>query len=116
MDREIRVEWTEAFDNYLHGTKALRNDRDMFCAAGILCDLHRKATGGKWEGPTNGKYSYLGKYHQIPKQVLEWANLSNYAAEDIVWLNDRLVKGHMTEGGDILILGIDDLKAAIREL
>ena len=81
MNPDIKKRWVEALRSgeYKQGKYYLKNGDD-FCCLGVLCDLHRKEFGGKWEAGTlvTGLHNHIaGTYAEdasFPsKEVLEWA-------------------------------------------
>lgn len=50
MNSDIKKLWIAALlsGEYTQGRKVLRGADDTYCCLGVLCDLHRKAVGGKW--------------------------------------------------------------------
>ena len=64
-------------------------DGDAFCVSGVLCDLHRHATGFEWQQCESAygdeTWFYLGQSANVPQEVLTWAQL---AEEDVLPLQD----------------------------
>ena len=68
MNPTIKAQWLEALRSgeYKQGREYLRQsnkDTVLYCCLGVLCDLHRKATGTyQWEVPYSefSVYSYCG--------------------------------------------------------
>jgi hypothetical protein len=80
MNPAIKALWLDALRSgeyeQIHG----RLHQGMgFCALGVLCDLHRLATGADhWRGPDgNGNLAYLDKFCFPPRAVLDWAGLGD---------------------------------------
>jgi len=74
---------------------------ESFCAAGVLCELHRIHTGqGHW---SNGFYYTAkggGAATTIPREVAKWAGL-NETDDDIIW--------EQTVGGEKVTVSMIDL-------
>lgn len=83
MDPKVKTKWLRALRSgkYKQGRSALRTPKDGFCCLGVLCDLHAKATGGKWEKDELGRYRYLGEAELPPQAVAEWAG---FPGKDVV--------------------------------
>lgn len=71
MKPQIKAAFVAALTSgaYKQCRRMLRNGNE-FCASGVLCDLHAKATGGKWFQDT-----YLNQECRLPGQVALWAGL-----------------------------------------
>lgn len=71
--------------NYLQSKNRLCVKRPgnqyAYCIAGILCDIHRKTTKGKWIEAGNLSditlMSYLGKTHGLPEDVRLYFDVTN---------------------------------------
>jgi len=78
MNEEIKAQWLTALRSgeYRQGTGSLssrdEDGRPLFCCLGVLCDLHRTATGGAWESN-----KYLGECETLPFEVAEWAEFAD---------------------------------------
>lgn len=82
MKKKIFVKWIKALrsGSYLKTSGALRNDVG-FCALGVLCDISQT---GQWESePNTKKFQYLGQIHYLPKQVAEWAGMTQTEASKV---------------------------------
>jgi hypothetical protein len=79
MHQDVKQHWLVALrsDEFRPGTGALRPDEHSYCPLGILCELHRRVVGGRWER-TDAGYCYLGKRGIPPQEVMEWAGLLRY--------------------------------------
>jgi len=77
MRPEVKQAWIEALlsEQYSPTIGRLR-DEQGFCALGVLCDLHSRWTGVRWEYKPGWGYSYLGSQGYPPIQVLHFADLS----------------------------------------
>jgi hypothetical protein len=79
MNPEIKAKWVAALRSgeYKQGRGRL-NRVDKFCCLGVLCDLHAKESGGKWEQHTIDEYVhlYMGSSCQLHPAVLLWAGLN----------------------------------------
>lgn len=71
MKPEIKKLWTDALRSgeYQQAQERLRRE-DKFCYLGVLCDLHSKATGSKWNDT-----QYDGQDYSLPDSVIWWAGL-----------------------------------------
>lgn len=78
MKAEIKRLWIRALKSrkYKQGYGALRT-KEGYCCLGVLCDLHAKATGGKWRKSTQFTYEYLDQEDVLPKEVYKWAGLDS---------------------------------------
>lgn len=93
MNQDIKKLWITALrgDAYQQATGALReelydaNDYDdagnpsgpvkyAHCCLGVLCDLHSKATGMKWDDATD-QYYETGSI--LPRAVADWAGIED---------------------------------------
>lgn len=75
MNPEIKHQFCKALRSgrYKQGRGVLRKTKRSgaeFCASGVLCDLHAKATGGRWVGD-----AYLNCVDIPSKEVLEWCGV-----------------------------------------
>lgn len=78
MDRNVKKQWTTALRSgkYKQGKGKLRPIEGGFCCLGVLCDLHRKATGGRWNyNSEEDEWEYMGKSDYLPLAVAKWAGL-----------------------------------------
>jgi len=83
MNPTIKAQWLEALRSgeYKQGRECLRqDDKDaiLYCCLGVLCDLHRKATGThQWEALSDEDliYSYAHNEKYLPATVEYWAKL-----------------------------------------
>lgn len=79
--------------------------KPCYCCLGVLCDLHRKLTGGPpWE---NLKYAarYLGHVGGLPWQVCAWLGIELTEGHETMATPGKyreISDGH-TMGGDILL-------------
>lgn len=82
MDPVVKQKWLEALRNgeYAQGKQRL-NRNNEFCCLGVLCDLYGKEKETNWWRPeerqNDGTLSFLNEMVYIPKEVMEWAKLSN---------------------------------------
>lgn len=82
MNAAIKARWIAALTNgeyrQIHGAlhKAWPH-LNMFCALGVLCELHRLETHADyWRGPDGrGKFAYLENFDYLPSAVARWAGL-----------------------------------------
>lgn len=88
MDPEIGEHWAEELESgrYKKGRGALRAELDdgtvEHCCLGVLCDMHRQATGrGEWDGE---RYVLDGKptASVLPDEVVEWAGIEGSFAHN----------------------------------
>lgn len=94
MNQEIKQRWITALRSgqYKHGIGNLKIN-DCFCVLGILCDIHAQETGNTWEKEDGfARELYLGKYGELPEEVVEWAGLDGVSpkvgAYDLTEIND----------------------------
>jgi len=93
MKPEVKQLWCEALRSgkYKQGIGRLNRNNEM-CCLGVLCDIHRRAIGGRWvpdPDPDEGRicFGYLGQddapnavtYADLPVSVMEWAGLKQSA-------------------------------------
>lgn len=92
MLNDIAKAWVEALRSgeFAQERQMLRSNNG-YCCLGVLCELHRKATGlGHWEN-TGGDWHYIthdtdGKdVHaesvELPIEVRDWAGVISYSGE-----------------------------------
>ena len=87
MNEDVKKRWVKALRSgeYDQGTGGLKEDG--FCCLGVLCDLHRKETGGEWN--MLGLIGvYLGEQNFLPNAVMEWAGLT--VIDPVVKHNDYM--------------------------
>lgn len=81
MKSEVKELWVAALESgkYKQGRGVLRDDQQQFCCLGVLADLHRKETGGRWKVQSRGDDSraYLGSTGVLPQEVMDWAELKD---------------------------------------
>lgn len=80
MNAEIKAQWIAALRSgeYKQGVGELQPGGVRYCCLGVLCDLHRIATGnGRWLD--TGEYLVTSTGNQsdqvLPGTVTEWAGL-----------------------------------------
>lgn len=74
--------WLDALrsNQYIQTKYALKNN-EGFCPFGVLCDISGL---GSWEPePKSSKYQYLNQINYLPKQVREWAGISDKEFGDL---------------------------------
>lgn len=74
--------WLQALRSkqYLQTKNALKNN-DGYCPFGVLCEISGLGT---WEPePKSSKYQYFGQINYLPKQVREWAGISDKESGDL---------------------------------
>lgn len=79
MNKRVKKKWIKALESgkYKQTTGKLKG-KQGYCCLGVLCDLHAKETGKKWE-PT-GSYNapeYLGETGRLPFTVCKWAGIDD---------------------------------------
>lgn len=91
MNAEIQKQWVAALrsDEFNQAQYALKID-DCYCCLGVLCELHRRATGGQWD-----RNDYLGAHSVLPAEVRIWAGLDRHDPMDsdgccLTHRNDRM--------------------------
>jgi hypothetical protein len=79
---DIKERWITALESgeYKQGTGVLRNENE-FCCLGVLCDLHSRETGERWETDEYPSTYYLGEMCFLPLEVADWA-FDNFDAEE----------------------------------
>jgi hypothetical protein len=75
MKADIKRRWVERLRSGKdkQGKHRLLSDDGSKCCLALLCDLHAEETGGEW----SERRSYFGNTKVLPKQVCEWAGLSD---------------------------------------
>lgn len=77
MNEAIKARWIAALTDgqYEQVRGALHTHLNLFCALGVLCELHRLETHADyWHGPDGrGRRAYLGNFDYLPGEVREWA-------------------------------------------
>lgn len=76
MNERIKKLWINALKSgkYKQTRHQLRRG-DEFCCLGVLCDLHSKETGDKWDLKSQPKYG--SESEALPQNVINWADLSS---------------------------------------
>lgn len=76
MNQGIKELWLKALRSgeYQQGRDSLHPTPDTWCCLAVLCEIHRKATGGQWERP-GAYYRYDGDSNGLPRSVRNWAGL-----------------------------------------
>lgn len=89
MNPEVKNLWIDALnsDKYIQNNSIHLKDGDKFSVLGVLCDLHAKITGNKWD-----KGWYLWSEIGLPIEVVDWAGLGEY--RDPIIKGIRLTKHH----------------------
>lgn len=81
MNEKIKAKWLKALrgGKYRQGKSALQTIDGKFCCLGVLCDLHAKATGRKWQKPASedGHPKYMRSHDFLPATVRKWAGMDN---------------------------------------
>jgi len=111
MKKPIKKKWMKELRSgkYKQGMAYLK-DGDNFCCLGVLCDIHRKETKGKWidNGIANEK-SYLNSYAVLPSAVISWAGLGNsnpsVAGFGLAHYNDG-IRANFNEIADLIEKGL----------
>ena len=98
MNKNIKTKWLEALRSgeYQQAQRNLKRG-DSLCCLGVLCDIHAKETNNTWKPHSIGNrsdYSYIGKYGELPNEVIVWAGLNNsepiVGDTTLIKLNDNL--------------------------
>lgn len=86
MNPDIKAAWLEALRSgrYTQGKNVLRTYDDRYCCLGVLCDLHSKATGTKWDKNSQFCYEYEEAEGVLPHSVVSWAELDG----DLLYYDD----------------------------
>lgn len=76
MNKLIKSLWMKALRSgkYKQARKRLKNRKGGFCCLGVLCDLHGKETGDKWN---RNDLSYFGRGETLPDEVRIWAGIED---------------------------------------
>jgi hypothetical protein len=75
MNPEVKARWVAALRSGEYQQTRGRLYRDgAMCCLGVLCDIHAKEHGLKWE-PEGSRVTYLESTGLPPLPVLEWAGL-----------------------------------------
>ena len=76
--RQVIRNWASALRSgeFQQGKGLLRHG-GKYCCLGVLCELHRRETGGpKWTWDSlYGRESYLDERYGLPEAVREWSGL-----------------------------------------
>jgi hypothetical protein len=74
MNERIKEQWISALTSgeFTQNKRALKRD-GAFCCLGVLCELHARETGNRWENSDR----YLGEYAYLPQEVIKWAELKD---------------------------------------
>lgn len=105
MNTKVIRKWVDALRSgkYKQSAGRLRKD-DMFCATGVLCDLHsnvsRKyawgtdACGNPISGALTMHYTfYGGEIYDAPESVKKWVGLSGMSITKVSAMNDGPIFG-----------------------
>ena len=89
MDKRIKQLWVDDLrKNVDNQGRLVLKKGDKYCCLGRLCELHSQETGNKWDADDN----YLGKYGQLPSEVVDWAGVNGSIVRtkqgDLDYLND----------------------------
>lgn len=90
MIPEIKEKWVAALESgeYQQAQQGLKitnleTGSESFCCLGVLCDIYSKETGNKWgeslqmiRNEPVGKSYLLGENNYLPKEVRDWAGLT----------------------------------------
>lgn len=92
LNKEIKDRWISALNSgdYKQGSVYL-NGPNGYCCLGVLCDLAAKDGVGVWEdAPRTEVKFFLGTDWTIPRQVDQWASISNNEmVGNLMRLNDN---------------------------
>lgn len=55
---------------YVQGSKSLKDGENRYCVMGVLCDMHSKMSGTRWNDRT-----YMGCEKYLPDEVRVWAKM-----------------------------------------
>jgi hypothetical protein len=84
MNPEIKAKWVAALrsGDYTQGIGALRSKKNEFCCLGVLCNIHAKDTGVRYESKVvRGCIPYLNMDTALPDDVIIWSGLErNYGS------------------------------------
>jgi hypothetical protein len=82
MNATVKQQWVTALRSgaYAQGQSWLRqiaeDDQIVYCCLGVLCDLHRQATGAAdWRPIWTGSFAYADQIEFLPARVRDWAGL-----------------------------------------
>lgn len=76
MNPEIKAKWLKALRSgeYKQGWGRLHSF-DTFCCLGVLCELHRRETGGEWDSRNPNRQLYEWDNQTLPSVVRDWSGL-----------------------------------------
>lgn len=82
MKRRIKKLWIDFLesDKFKQARRRLK-DKNKMCCLGILCEIHRQETGGKWEGVSEN--IYLDAISLLPAKVVKWAGIDSEFESDL---------------------------------
>lgn len=88
MKEEIKQIWIDALTSgEFKQCQFKLKDEAEYCCLGVLCELHRRETNGRWI-----KERYLTKSGVLPKEVMKWADITDcsglYQTRSLVSDND----------------------------
>ena len=116
MNENIKRDWLNALRSgeYAQCANALQNDRQCFCALGVLCDLAVKAGAAKWElSPVLGKFCIASvdgetvEEDLLPKFIQQWAGING--SDPYVFIEDRVSPYTLSELNDRLRLDYEGI-------
>ena len=90
MDPRVKKLWVDAlrsgeYNQALGSLMVCGIHFNSYCCLGVLCDLHAKEFGNKWENSL-----YLGEGCGLPDEVALWAGISPYKNDVPVMQEDEL--------------------------
>jgi hypothetical protein len=77
MNPAVKAKWVAALrsGDYKKGTGKLRDERDCFCALGVLCNIHAQEHP-EIAAQQKSKTSYMGGAYSINDHIRKWAGIS----------------------------------------
>ena len=114
MNKQIADRWISALRSgeYTQGAFVLLS-KQRFCCLAVLCDLHAKETGNRWqEVEDSQEQTYLGESNFLPHEVMSWAGMNSQTGRingtTLAYLNDEknlsfnLISDLIKENWDLL--------------
>lgn len=107
MNKVIKKKWLKELRSgkYLQCQRSLKVN-GKYCCLGVLCDIHRKETKGKWvDDDKDNEEGYLNSYNVLPIEVKNWAELNkanpSVTGQTLAYFNDE-VQASFNEIADLI--------------
>lgn len=75
MEAAVKELWVAALARSPRACRSHLRIRDRYSPLGLLCELHRRESGGSWIPCRGRAYAYRGGVVSPPDEVLRWAGV-----------------------------------------